>query len=300
METILAQVGQPSPVNGLVWKYLDRIPRTSINDFGDYVFTGSTQHPTDPDPDAALYVIIKNGDVFAKEGDLVGSFTEPMGKGSLNPVLITNSGDVYWYWQNEAGTESALMRNDQAILQENVTQVVGNLVVDIPTQDNFRVSHDGRFWIGRVDMQNLGETLFLADFGLVVPIPGCHANPGRLTLVEGMAVAGDHLLLAMDNGQAPGVAPILFFSTAPRISPSPCGTMTPFGELLIGLRSRFLRLVLPIWDGTNPSLIDLSIPKDIALVDAEFYLQGMFVDIDATPAENFRPTNGMRVQIGAP
>jgi len=144
METVLAQVGSPSPVAGADWRYLDRVPHTSINDFGDYVFTGSTEHPTNPPQ--TLYVIIKNGEVFAKEGDVIGSFSaEPMGLGSVNPVLITNSGDVYWYWQNLARTESALMRNYEPIVQANVTLVGANLVQDIPTQDNFYVSPGGRF-----------------------------------------------------------------------------------------------------------------------------------------------------------
>jgi hypothetical protein len=54
METVLAQEGFPSPVKGLNWKYLDRLPRTSINDFGDYVFTGKTEH-LDPLEDGFLH-----------------------------------------------------------------------------------------------------------------------------------------------------------------------------------------------------------------------------------------------------
>ena len=151
-----------------------------------------------------------------------------------------------------------------------------------------------------MDVENVGETVLFVDFGLVIPIPGCHANPGRLSLADGLALPGDHLTLAMDNGQAAGVRPILFFSSAPSVPDSPCGTVTPFGELLIDLGSRFGRVLLPTWDGTNASSVDLPLPNDVALINAELYVQGLFVDINRTAAEDFRATNALRIQIGAP
>jgi hypothetical protein len=193
------------------------------------------------------------------------------------------------------------MRNYEPIVQANVTHVGVNLVTDIfEQQDCFHVSPDGRFWIGRVNVENVGETVLLVDYGLVVPIPGCHANLGKLSRVDGLALPGDHLTLAMDNGQAPGVRPVLFFSTAASVPDSPCGTVRPFGELLIDLGSRIGRLVLPTWDGASASSIDLPIPNDVALINAELFVQGLFVDIQHTPAVDFRATNALRIQIGAP
>jgi hypothetical protein len=301
METVLAQTGSPSPVPGLDWKYLDHWPRTSINDLGEYAFTGSTEHPTSEDPFASLYTLVVNGELFAQEGTVVGTFSdEPMGGIDQSPLHITNSGDVFWLWKNEADTESALMRNHEPIVQANVTRLGAKLVEGIPEEDGFDVSPDGRFWIGRVNVEDLGETILLVDFGLVVPIPGCHGNEGRLRRAAGLALPGDHLVLAMDNGQAVGARPILFLSSAVSVAQSPCGIATPFGELLISLPGRFARMLLPTWDGANPSSIDLPIPNDVALVNAELFAQGLFVDIDGTPAEDFRATNGLRIQIGAP
>ena len=146
----------------------------------------------------------------------------------------------------------------------------------------------------------LGETLLLMDFGLVVPIPGCSGNPGKLRLVDGLALPGNALVLGMDNGQAAGVRPALFFSTAPRSPGSPCGANTEWGELLISMGHRFGRITLPTWDGTQESLVNLPIPNDVSLVDAEVFVQGAFIDVNHTAAEDFRFTNALRIQIGAP
>ena len=298
METVLAQVNSPSPIEGLDWKYLDRAPHLALNDLGEHVFTGSTEDPASASN--GLYTIVKNGAVFAREGDLIGAFTEPMGKDTASPIYIANSGDVFWGWQDADSSEFAFLRNHEPIVQAGVTRIGGNLVQSIPLQDGYDVSDDGRFWIGRANVQLLGETLLLVDFGLVLPIPGCGANPGRLSLASGYALPGEALVLSMDDGQAPGVRPVLFFSTAPRVQGSPCGASTPFGELLISLGSRFGRVPMPAWNGTDPSLVSLAIPDEIALVDATVYVQGMFVDVAHTPADDIRLTNALKIEIGAP
>jgi hypothetical protein len=314
LDTVLAQEGAPSP-SGEDWKYLARVPRVNLNDFGEYVFSGSTIDPADPtNDDAAIYMVVKNGEVFAKEGTNIGPFVTPMGKGSTHQIIITNGGDVFWYWQNLVGGSSsqfALMRNYVPIIEANVTRIGTNLVQSIPTQDSFHVSRDGRFYLTRVTVATLGETLLLMDFGSVVPIPGCSGNPGnpgKLRLVDGLALpgyalegsGGASLVLGMDNGQAAGVRPVIYFSTRERIPGSPCGANTEWGELLISMGHRFGRVTLPTWDGTQESTIGLPIPNDLSLVDVEVFAQGAFVDINHTAAEDFRFTNALRIQIGAP
>lgn len=298
METVLAQENFPSPVPGLDWQQLGRVPHLALNDFGEYVLTGSTE-PSAPTADA-LYTIVKNGEVFAREGDLIGDLTEPMGRDTGSPIHLANSGDVFWCWQDEDSTRFAFLRNHEPIVEVGETRIGANLVQGIPLQDGFDVSDDGRFWIGRVDVQTLGATLLRIDFGLVLPIPGCGANPGRLSLAGGWALPGETLVLSMDDGQVGGVRPVLFFSSAPRVPGSPCGASTPFGELLISLGDRFGRVQLPAWNGTDPSLVSVAIPDEIALVDATAYVQGMFVDVAHTPADDVRLTNALKIEIGAP
>jgi len=297
LETIVAQEGSPSPVAGRNWSALGAVPRVSINDFGEYLFSGTLDGLT---PD--IYLIVKNGQKFAQEGDILPAFSaSPLSKGWSAPNYIANSGDVYWLARTSARDDDAFMRNDRPILQENRTVVGGALVLSIEVTENaFHVSPDGRFFLGRVELQALGEALVLVDFGVVVPMPGCQGNIGSLRVTEGLALPGDHLTFALDDGQAAGVTTVLTFSTGAAVPGSDCGLSTPFGELLIASATRFATLLGPAWMGTAVS-IDVPIPADLALVDTTTYVQGVFWDQgDVSPAENLRLTNGLRIEIGAP
>jgi hypothetical protein len=44
----------------------------------------------------------------------------------------------------------------------------------------------------------------------------------------------------------------------------------------------------------------LAIRDEMALVDATVYVQGMFVDVANTPADDIRLTNALKIEIGAP
>jgi len=207
---------------------------------------------------------------------------------------------VFWRAETDAGDE-AFMRNYTPIVIRNVTTINGSLVSRVePADSAFHASTDGRFWIGRIELQNqVGRMLVMADFGLALPIPGCNGNTATLTIESAEPLAGGHLNLEMDQGQTPGVRPILLFSTRARIPGSECGVNTPAGELLISTSNVIARLIAPPWNGT-PTRFDLPIPADPSLIDVKLWIQGYFRDVGGLTPEDFRLTNGLRVEIGAP
>ena len=298
LNTVLAQESGPSPIPDRNWKTLTLLPKLSLNDFGEYAFSGALDGSTN------AYLVVKNGEKFAQEGDALPALAPfVMGKGSSAPIYIANSGDVFWWVQASDGGANidAYMRNDQVIVQQNRTVIEGIQVTKIESGESaFHVSPDGRFWLGKVDLQIIGHALIMVDFGLVVPVPGCLGNPGKLRVLDGRPLPGSRIRFSMDNGQALGVTPVLIFSQHAAIPGSDCGIPSAFGEVLINTASKIGRSFGPLWGG-SPSIISVNIPPSLALVDMELFAQGFFWDVgDQTPAENFRLTNALRIEVGAP
>lgn len=289
-ETIVAAETQPSPVPGRNWTTLTNTPKISLNDNGDYAFTGSTGGATG-------YLVVKNGEKFAQQGDVYPTFSpSPLLSGTAAPLYIANDGNMFWRADTTLN-DDAYLRNFIPIVQANVTTINGDLVTSIETSENAHsVSRNGRFWVGRVDLQLGGDAALLVDFGLVLPIPGCQGNEGKLA-AEGMALPGSSLEFSMDLGHAVGALPIVLFSTRQAIPGSDCGVTTQYGELLISNAHRVGRLTLPAWNGNQPSTLTAPIPTDLSLVNQTFFAQGLF-RAPGQPA--FSLTNGLRIEIGAP
>jgi len=301
----VAQEGDPSPVPGRIWNNLS-LPKVALNDRGGYVFSGALLN----DP---TYLVVKgqmddiaNQAKFVAAGDILPAFsTQALGNGSAAPMYLSNNGDVFWRAQTPNTTEDAYMRNYEPIIQLNKTVVAGNLVTKVEGSENaFAISPNGRFLIGRVELQVVGSAVLMVDFGLVIDLISCTPNAGKLSLVSGQATLGKQLTLAMDNGQVAGARPTLIFSTQQRFaSPgSPCGVTTPYGELMISTANanRLSTIHLPPWDGTNPSTIPLAIPNLVSLVDLKMFAQGYFRDAAHATGEDIRLTNALQIEIGAP
>lgn len=292
MERIVAQVATPSPV-GKPWRVLT-LSRAALNDRGDYAITGSVGVPADVDG----YLIVKNGQKFAQQGDVLPGFSSNLQAGSSAPVYLANTGDVFWHAR--VANADAFMRNYEKVVQAGSTIIAGNLVTTVNGAENgFSISPNGRFFAASVELQSIGTAALFVDFGLVLELPGCSANPGKLSHVSGKALVGNEFQLAMDEGQAAGAVASLFFSGRPLLSMAGCGVdVPPYGELMLappilGPRS------LPVWDGANPSLATIRIPNRISLVDSVFFAQGFFLS-PGHPTEPFRMTNAMRIEVGAP
>jgi hypothetical protein len=269
------------------------LSRVALNDRGDYLISGVVGATNDPDG----YLIVKNGQKFAQATDVIPSISDaPLGNGSQAPMYIANNGDVFWHART---SNDAFVRNYEPIVQVGVTTVDGNLVTAVSASENsFAISPNGRFFVCNVQLQSIGTAVLFADFGLVLEIPGCAGNLGKLTHKSGNALVGSEFQLAMDNGQVPGAASTLFFSRNALQSSPGCGVVIqPYGELLLAPRILGPRS-LPNWDGVNPSLATIRIPSRVSLIDTEFYAQGIFSKPGS--AEPFRMTNAVRVEIGAP
>jgi hypothetical protein len=296
-ETIVAAELNPSSV-GTTWRTLD-LTKVAINDRGDYVVTGALSEEFNNDP--KTYLIERNGQNFARAGDVITSYSNsPLATGKAGPIWISNNGDVFWRAETQAG-EPTYLRNYEPIVKSGVTVLDGNLITDLPSnQHSFTISPDGRYMIGRMTLQTVGASSVLVDFGLVIDFPGCAGNPGRLLKTSGDARPGCTFQLAMDNGQEPGVLPIIVFSTQRRIPGSECGVVLPAGELLISTTHRIGNMFLGPWNGSTPSAANVAIPDSLSLVDLKLYAQGFFRDLTGPSAEPTRMTNGLRIEIGAP
>ena len=293
-DTIVAQEGLPSPIAGRTWDTLVSTPKMWLNDNGDYIHAGSLSGS------GGNYLIAMNGEKFAQSGDNYPTWTGGnMLNGSAAPLVVANDGAVFWRGDSSTN-DDAFLRNFTPILQQNVTTFNGDLVLVVDQADNaFSVSSNGRFFAGRVDLQLGGEAVLFVDSGLALPFHGCLGNAGKLAVSDGLALPGNALEFAMDDGNAVGALPFLVFSTQ-RFNPaSDCGLVTSIGEILLARTHRLGSLVLPPWNGL-PSTATLPIPPDLSLVDQVFFAQGAFHDVSGSATPAFRLTNGLRIEIGAP
>ena len=279
----------------------------SLNSSGEHAFNGQLDDCSGSCPNLVDF-IVKDGQPFVAAGEMLASI-EPSVIGDLAsaPVLLDDGGNLFWYaaLNGPAASENEIyFRNRDIVIEEGVTIVEGRLVVRLEDDNTaFHVSPSGRFLAARVGLGGIGDAVVLVDFGSLVPIPGCQGNPSRLTVSEGLALAGSELEFAMDPAQGSGALPFLLFSTRQAIPGSPCGVVSPWGELLIGIKAAQVvgTLIGTPWLPGTPSVVRLDLPPDPSLVDLVVYGQGYF--LDSTPpsgAPKIQITNGLRMEIGAP
>lgn len=291
-QRVLAREGEASPIPGRNYSALS-LSRVSLNDFGQHAFTAGLVGDVDN------LCIIEDGQKFVQSGDVLPFLAAPLARLTQAPVQLANSGDLFWYASDTLGGSAAFVRNMDVIVQENVTTIGGSLVVAVEgDSDAFDTSPDGRFWIGRVELQGIGDAIVTADFGLVVPVPGCAGNTAELVKTDGDARVGQRLTLGLDRAQSFGAQSALLIGTSAARPGSPCGLATAGGELLIAPTSLLTALVGAPWNG-SPVAFDLDIPANVALVDLELFVQGAFVDTGGA-ARRLVLSNGLRLEVGAP
>ncbi len=294
VDQVLARESEASPIPGRTWRTLS-VTRNAINDRGDYVLSGNLNGDT-----TTAYLIVKNGQKFAQQGDVIPALSPlPIAGSAGAPIHLSINGDVFWRTSVTGGTADAYMRNHEPVVVNGQTSLDGRLVTKIETLDStFAVSQNGRFLVGSVELSGVGDALVFVDFGLALELPGCAANPGKLAVSAGAARVGEQIEFSMDNGHVAGAVARINFSTSQRVPGSDCGVIGPFGEVLISGANRVGSLVPPPWNGTGPTKISITIPPDLALVDAVFFAQGQFrrpgTRLDITL------TNALRLEIGAP
>jgi len=287
---VLFRSGDLSPLPGRV---IDTIlPGGDLNSLGDtLVELRLSGNP------ATAGVILRDSAVLAQQGEILpGLAPDALAEPAPESVRLTDSA-AYWLALTDGPPErhAAFVREREPFLREGVTRLDGTLVARV--QPHFDVSPSGRFWLGTAELEGVGTVLLQADFGAIVPVPGCRpgANPGRLRASTGLALAGQTFRLAVDAPAPLFATANLHVSTGPAIPGDPCGLVTPFGELLIDPGRRAFVVDVGVYTGSELA-VDVALPPDPALVDRTFWAQGAFHSPGTLPLL----TNGLRVEIGAP
>jgi len=274
--------------------------RGDINDMGDFAYS-CRLHSLSPEELLSDWILTLNNEKFVQEADVLPSLGGAvLDEGGDAPVHVTNNQMVYWQANlrgTGAGEDRAFMRGHDVIVHKGQTVLDGKLVTEIDTSSNaFSVSSDGRFWVGRVTLENSGDALAYADFGLAVPLPGRRVNEGLLCVVSGNVLVGQQLTLHLDRGPSPGAFSFLLFSSHPAIPGSETGILVDYGEILLGLPYHYM-IPGPIWSGAGIETVE-ALPSDPALVNTTWYGQAAYLDLTPGAPERIRLTNGLRIEIG--
>ncbi|MAB79329.1 MAG: hypothetical protein CMJ89_08245 [Planctomycetes bacterium] len=307
LDHILAQEGNPAPVEGRSFASFEQ-SQVALNDFGEHAFSCNLNvDPLSPELIESNYLLVKDGRKFAQEGDLLSAMDAPLDNPQGTPLFLTNSRDLFWgarVRETPTRQDQAYMRNYEVIVREGRTFVDGQLVVALDrTSAAFRVSKAGRFFLGQVELEEDGPALLRVDYGAAVPVEGCDETKGTLEVVGGYAIAGSSLRIAMGEAQAIGSQAVFVLSRDSALDGSNCGITLPLGELL--LRPPFAGAHFgPIWV-LGPVTFRIPLPFEPGLIDSVWYAQGFFYasnqrsDGTANIPE-WKPTNGLRIEVGAP
>jgi hypothetical protein len=297
--------GDASPVSGRNWENLGS-PELDLNDRGDWVVSARLVGVNTSD-----WLIAKNNEKIVQEDDVIPSIA-PFTIESFyaTGVLLSNAGNVFWFCLfNDANpdTDRAYFMNEDILVRSGVTWADGMLIADCRHAGRpFEISPNGRYYVFIAELPDGKDGIFMMDLGVLAPMDGCSGNQGKLSSAAGLPLVGTVLEFQMDDGQAPGVIPLLAISTAPTPGwdATGCGLVLPFGELLIDINGASGNPVIttfgPTWGGAPVSFF-VSIPDDPALIGASLYTQGLFWDLgDLLPEDNLMLTNAMVLQLAAP
>jgi len=173
-----------------------------LNSAGDFVFAGFDRNPGSAF-DSWIYKSVGGSiEVLAHEGDPVPSsiggpwITKGFGFGGVVPM--SESGDVLWYidWDDpDTDIDTALMFNDQIVMQEGVTMLDGIIVDDVPTGDTeIAMSDDGSYAIAEVVLTGSIDAIYLitdlGDTGVTFCDPANLNSTGASTTLSGYFLTG--------------------------------------------------------------------------------------------------------------
>ncbi len=197
--SLVAREGDQSPISGRNYRILNDVP-IDVNNNGEYVIRAILDGDTASDT-----VILKNGTtVIAQEGGSVPgvpgfSFT---GFGS-GGVFIGDDGNVIWFgdWDDPDTTrDRGIFRNNELVLQEGVTDVNGNTVVEIlGVSDGYDASPSGRYVIVKVRYAASADGVVLIDFGATTCVADVDDGSGTGTPDGGVTIDDLLYYLAIFN-----------------------------------------------------------------------------------------------------
>lgn len=305
-ETVVAQEGGPSPVAGLAWRELGTAA-VALNDRGEYGFRGRLTGATNRQE-----ALVRSGALVARQRAGVPALPGRvfLGFGANVPLHLSNAGELVYYAEVNGGESrnAALFAGDDLLVRKGETEVGGDTVVALPdTPGLFTISPGGRYVLFHARLAGAHEEpAFCAiDLGRVTPVPDCGGNAGRLARVRGFPVAGGVTTLGIDEGQYPGIRPMLLVASATTPDFGPCGVPLDFGELVIdfgpGTGNPIDGWLGEPWLADGPVEVELRIPADPAFVGVIVWAQAVFFDLGALlPGDSYRLTNAVEIEIGAP
>ncbi|MGF1634314.1 MAG: PEP-CTERM sorting domain-containing protein [Phycisphaerae bacterium] len=178
---ILAQEGQPSLLPGRNYSVLQGSV-VALNNSGSWAYTGIVDGAGSA---ADRTYIARDGEIFVKGGDVVDGFT--LGAMSGRPIQLSDNGDILWSSQLQGLTtltNDAIFFNDKVLVKQGDVidgRVLAGLAV---SQDGYRMSEDGRWFIGRGTFRNEANPALFDQFVFRIAIP----EPSSLTLLAGAAL----------------------------------------------------------------------------------------------------------------
>lgn len=213
-DTLLMQEGSPSPVAGRNWGTLTGV-ELDLNDAGDWIAKANL----DSSDNTTDQVLVRNGAIYRREGDSlpdIAPFTF-QDFGGANGVFMLPNGDVLWFgdWDDPDLTrDEGLFLNDQLILQEGVTVVGGNTIIDLADfSETLDVSEDGRFAVIEGEINPMGTDLdvaILIELGLGTSY--CDSNPNSTGLAAALSITGSSSIAANDMTLSMSQLPPLSFA----------------------------------------------------------------------------------------
>lgn len=282
-------------------------------------------------PDGDFYLANSSGNNILRYDGQTGAFVSVFASSSLNDTHALTFGPNGNLYASAFGNQRVHEFDGQTGAFVRVFVGLGNNLVSAHSM----AFHEGSFFVtsfgrDRVNEHDAVTGAFLRTYvlpgagGLDGPISitfmpdppsltpyGCGSNPaGSLPVLAGTPAIGTSFTLGVDNPagtQSAGSIPFLYLAldADPLF---PCGTLLPrfgqggpgtSGELLLDLRSVFLRQVGGPWSGAgNPVPFSLAIPPELGLVGTEFRAQGLLIDMSAALGLRFGLTEALSGVIG--
>ncbi|MGI9015082.1 MAG: DUF7453 family protein [Phycisphaerales bacterium] len=150
-QTLLAQEGDDSPVDGRAYELLTRA--VDVARSGNYAFRANLDGDITNDE-----VIIVNGTVLAREGHPVdGIFPDVLSSlgSTTGPIQISNAGELLWYGEWNDGNSAALFIDEEILVEAGVTRIGARTVISISNvQDAFAMSDNGVWIIFEATLDN--------------------------------------------------------------------------------------------------------------------------------------------------
>ena len=299
-DQVVAQENAPTPEPGLTWRSFTG-PEVDLNDAGDWVVRARVNEGGDD-------VVMSSSGLVAREGDSHPAYPGlTAGDFGFNaPVFIANDGTVMFYVDLSGVSTSmdeAYVIGDEIVVQEGVTRVNGDLIVEISDgSEGYRMSRDGRHLIFEADIDDGGvvrEGVFLLTRGIggTYCIAEVNSTGAAATISgAGSAVAAANDLTLTASQMPPNTFGIFVVSETQGSVPMAGGQGT---LCLSGAIGRYQQSILSAGPAgafsLSPDLTQVPAPSTTYAATPGMTLNFQAWFRDANPAQTSNYTNGFSI-----